>query len=254
MASHLLLCVAVLSEGAAHAAAASAAPVETTTTDQPPAPLVQESLSDGSHPQTAPTQPSPASSAQPSPVSQPLPATRENIQVAAAPGYHWLSYFGLALDLGVSGVLPEGGLLLTGRPARWAHIKLGMGFNGIGFAIRGGMTLVNPFVVPVSLTWEGGHYFEGDANRVVHWFSSDRPEIAALKRFSYDYMSLLAGLEVGNRQFTFFVRAGLTWMNATVKDFQKSVNDLAHIDVVASNPQIHCQGPALKLGTVVFFQ
>ena len=129
-----------------------------------------------------------------------------------------------------------------------------MGFNGIGFAIRGGATLVNPFVLPLSLSWEGGHYFEGDANRIVRLFSSDQPEVASLKRFSYDYMNLLVGLEVGTRRFTFYLRAGLTWMSATVKDFQESVNDLAHIDVVASNPQLHYQGPALKLGTIVFFQ
>ncbi len=176
----------------------------------------------------------------------------ETVQAAAIQPSPRTKYFGIGLDLGISGILPDAGLLLAGRPVGPIHVQLGAGFNGIGYGIRGGLTLINPYFVPLSLTWEGGHYFEGDANRAVRWFSKDTQDIASLKRFSYDYMNLLAGIALESRSYSFYLRAGVTWMHTTVKDFQQSVNDVAHTDLVASDPKIRYRGPTLKLGMIFF--
>jgi hypothetical protein len=176
----------------------------------------------------------------------------ETVQATAIQPTPRTKYFGIGLDLGISGILPDAGLLLAGRPVRPIHVQLGAGFNGIGYGIRGGLTLINPYFIPLSLTWEGGHYFESDANRAVRWFSKDTQDVASLKRFSYDYMNLLAGIALENRSYAFYLRAGVTWMRTTVKDFQQSVNDVAHTNLVASDPKIRYRGPTLKLGMIFF--
>ncbi len=190
--------------------------------------------------------PAPPASAPTAP-TETVHAAEPSLQPVARAGH-----FGVGLDLGVSGILPDAGLLLTGRPIRPVHVQFGAGFNGFGYAIRGGLTLINPYLVPVSLTWEGGHYFEGDANRAVHWFSNDPRDIVSLKRFSYDYMNLLAGIAFEGRNFSFYLRGGVTWMYTTIKDFQQSVNDVANTDLIASDPKIRYRGPTLKLGVIFF--
>ena len=161
-------------------------------------------------------------------------------------------YLGVGLDVGVSGILPDTGLLLTWRPVRPVHVQLGPGYNGLSPGLRGGITVINPYFFPLSLTWEGGHYFEGDANKAVRWFSDGTQDIASLRRFSYDYMNLLGGLAFENRNFTFYFRVGVTWMHTTIRDFQQSVRDLTQVDVQASDPKISYRGPTAKLGLLFF--
>jgi hypothetical protein len=169
-------------------------------------------------------------------------------KVSAARPHVYSGRLGLGLDLGVSGVLPDAGLLLIVRPVRWGQLQVGGGYNGLSGGIRGGITLVNPFVIPLSVSWEVGHYFEGDANRIVQWFSPSTQDNASLRRFSYDYMNLLGGIAVGGGDFAFYLRVGVTWMRTTVHGFEQSVRDQAHIQLTASDPTIHYRGPALKLG------
>ena len=164
-----------------------------------------------------------------------------------------LPHYGLGADLGLSGIFPDGGLLLTVRPRRWARVQAGGAYNGFAFGIRAGATLVNPWVVPLSLTCEGGHFFEGDANKAVRWFRNDVQEIPSLRKFSYDYFNLLGGLDFQWRHVSFYLRGGLTWMWTTVKDFQQSVRDGAQIDLQASDPKVSYRGPTLKLGITYFF-
>lgn len=159
-----------------------------------------------------------------------------------------LRRFGVGIDVGISGVLPDAGLLLTARPVRWSQLQLGAGYNGLAPGVRGGLTLINPFVVPLSLTWEAGHYFEGDANRVVHWVDSSVQSNASLRRFGYDYMNLLCGLSIGDRDFAFHLRFGITWMRTTIHGFEQSVREATKLDLTASDPTIHYRGPALKVG------
>jgi hypothetical protein len=163
-----------------------------------------------------------------------------------------MPYAGLGIDFGVSGVLPDAGLLLTARPGTWLHVQLGAGYNGLSPGVRAGVSLINPIVIPLSLTLEGGHYFEGDANKAVHWFSPDTRDITSLKHFSYDYMNLLGGLTIQERHFCFYIRGGVTWMRTTVKDFSQSVQEVAQVDLQAEDPKVHYRGPSAKIGVIVF--
>jgi len=164
-----------------------------------------------------------------------------------------VSHYGLTADIGVSGPLLDAGLLLTLRPIRWIQVQAGSGYNGFAFGVRGGATLVNPLFVPFSLTCEGGHYFEGDANKVVHWFSSDAQEIASLRKFSYDYFNLLGGLELGSQRFSIYLRGGVTWMHTTIKEFEQSVRDVTQVDLRSSDPKVSYRGPTFKVGAQYFF-
>jgi hypothetical protein len=164
---------------------------------------------------------------------------------------HSLTY-GIGLDLGVSGILPDTGLLLTMRPIRWIHIQLGGGYNVISYAIRGGVTLLGPEWLPLSLTGEGGHYFDGDANKAVSWVSGQSEEIASLKKVGYDYMNALVGMTSQGRRLSFYLRGGVTWMRTTVRNFQQSVNQATGLDFVVSDPKVSYRGPAVKFGMIVF--
>lgn len=187
----------------------------------------------------------PAASVPPPTVAAPVETvTRTVPKVRRLPSRH----FGVGIDLGVSGVLPDAGLLLTARPVRWGHLQLGAGHNGLAPGIRGGLTLVNPWVIPLSLTWEGGHYFEGDANRAVRWVDSDAKSNASLRRFGYDYMNLLGGLSVGDSSFAFYLRFGVTWMRTTVRGFEQTLRETTKLDVTAADPTVHYRGPSLKVG------
>ena len=202
---------------------------------------------------------SPSASVSQGPVAIPVPLLRPPPPVAGVydhviPGTrsHPLQV-GVAADIGLSGPLPDAGLLLALRPIRWLQMQAGAGFNGFALGVRGGVTLINPLLIPLSLTGEAGHFFEGDANRVVRWFDSDVQAVGALRRFSYDYLNVLGGLEIGGRHFSFFVRGGVTWMRMTVRDFAQSVHDIARVDLQSSDPQVTYRGPSFKLGTQYLF-
>ena len=168
------------------------------------------------------------------------------------PSFNPNRYLGLGLDFGISGPFPDAGLLLIGRPTRWAHIHAGVTTNSFAFGARAGVTLVSPFFVPLSLTCEVGHFFEGDANTARHWVSDDTSDIAALRDFSYDYVNVLGGLAFTTAHMIFFVRAGTTWMRANVHNFQRTVHEASNVDVESSDPKLSYRGPSLRLGFLFF--
>jgi hypothetical protein len=199
----------------------------------------------------APAEPSPAPPPATKPqVAESLPQVLPMATTAKTGGE--LLPYGIGLDLGVSGILPDTGLLLTWRPRRWIHAQLGGGFNVISFAIRGGVTLISPRWVPLSLTAEAGHYFDGDANKSVRWFSGQNEDIASLKKVGYDYLNALVGLTTSGRRFSFYFRVGVTWMRTTVNDFQQTVNQAANLGLEASDPKVTYLGPTIKFGMIVF--
>jgi hypothetical protein len=171
----------------------------------------------------------------------------------AQPREPHLARWGLATDVGLSGIMPDAALLLAMRPVPWLRMHAGGAYNGFALGVRGGASLVNPFVIPLSLTCEGGHFFEGDANKAVRWFTSDVQDIASLRRFSYDYLNVMGGLEMQGHHLGFYVRGGLTWMRTTIKDFEQSVHDVAQVDLQASDPKVSYRGPTLRLGTTYFY-
>jgi hypothetical protein len=163
-------------------------------------------------------------------------------------------FVGVGLDLGVSGPAPDLGILGAYEPFRFLRVAAGFDHNIIGFGVKGAVTAINPYVVPVSLTAEFGHFFDADANSVVRKFvKKQKSDVASLKKVGYDYTNLLLGFETGSRLVRFYIRGGTTFARATASDFQQSLQ-MANVTVSrASDPKISYQGPCFKLGLFFFF-
>jgi hypothetical protein len=170
-----------------------------------------------------------------------------------APVAETLGEWGLNLDLGISGILPDFGLLATWRPYSWVHAQVGAGFNLISPGIRGGLTTINPLVIPFSLTGEVGHYFDGNANRLVNSLTGQGNDIAILRQVGYDYVNVLVGLTSGGKHFVYYFRTGMTYVRATVHDFQETASSLAKTPVEASDVHVTYHGPTLKFGVIAFY-
>jgi hypothetical protein len=163
-------------------------------------------------------------------------------------------FIGVGLDLGVSGPLPDLGVMAAYEPFRFVRVAAGLDHNILGLGVKGSVTAINPYVVPVSLTTEFGHFFESDANWVIKKFNKDQKEdIASLKKVTYDYVNLLLGFEAGSRLVRFYIRGGTSWATATASDFQATLK-MSNINISrASDPKISYQGPVFKLGLFFFF-
>jgi hypothetical protein len=163
-------------------------------------------------------------------------------------------FLGVGLDLGATGPLPDLGLMAAYEPFRFLRIAAGFDHNLIGFGLKGSATLINPFVVPLSLTSEFGHFFESDANSTIKKVASDQKEdVASLKKVGYEYANVLLGIEGGKQMVRFYFRVGTSFVRANASDFQQSLQ-MAGVTVSrASDPKISYQGPVLKLGLFFFF-
>jgi hypothetical protein len=163
-------------------------------------------------------------------------------------------FLGAGLDLGVSGPLPDLGVMVAYEPFRFLRVAGGLDHNLIGFGVKGDLTLINPYYVPLSLTSEFGTFFETDANPTIRKFvKKQKEDVASLKKVGYDYLNLLLGFEGGSQMVRFYVRAGTSWVSAKASDFQQTLK-AANVTVSkASDPKISYQGPAFKLGLFFFF-
>ena len=161
--------------------------------------------------------------------------------------------WGAGLDLGISGILPDLGLLATWRPYPWLHAQLGPGFNVISPGLRCGATVINPWFFPISLTGEIGHYFEGDANGMVKSLTGQSSDIAILRKVSYDYANALVGFTSSGRHFVFYFRAGVTTMRATVNNFQETVSKLGGTTMETSDARLSYYGPTVKFGMIALY-
>jgi len=180
--------------------------------------------------------------------AQPTPSV-----VAQAPAQR-PRYLGAGLDVGNSGVLPDVGVMVTYRPRAWLNVAAGAGHNLVSPGIKGGLTLVSPLYAPISLTVEYGHYFQGNANGWAKRLSSQKEDIASLKKVGYGFTNLLLGVQFGTPRFVFHARAGYTFMSATVRDFDETLRGAgAAATPSTTDPHLSYFGPALKLGMTVFF-
>ncbi len=162
---------------------------------------------------------------------------------------------GLMLDGGV----PDGAILSVGyRPLDWLRLHAGAGTNGIGPGIRIGAGVV-PFGVGPSLTLEGGHYFDGNANELGRTMTGGQYEDSAvLERVGYDFANAHLGLELGGDTVQFFVHGGLSYIRTTLYNvsdlFSEPIDSASATTVrVESNPTVVGVIPSAKLGLVVFF-
>jgi hypothetical protein len=144
-------------------------------------------------------------------------------------------------------------LLAVYRPLPWLYAAGGAGYNLIRPGIKASVTLVNPFWVPLSLTGELGHYFEGNANTAINRFSGQTTNLAVLERVGYQFANGLLGLELGSRRVAFYVRGGVTYMRMNLHNFDTIVKQAVKDDRASSGEvRLNYRGPTAKLGLVVY--
>ncbi|HXI60306.1 MAG TPA: hypothetical protein VNO55_29780 [Polyangia bacterium] len=193
----------------------------------------------------------------PAPTTSTAPA--EELAVSAEPGATpALPMFGLMMDAG----LPDGmnGSLII-RPTRWLRTHVGGSYNMISSGVRAGVALL-PFGSGPSLTLEGGHYFDGNANGVAKKFAGPSfKDNALLERIGYDYANAHLGIDFGSQRVTFYIHGGMSFIRATVHNVdtvvqqQAGSSGLGGSDTTVSikqDPVIKAWTPSAKLGLIVY--
>jgi hypothetical protein len=181
------------------------------------------------------------------PVAQltpPPPPPAAEVREPAGPS---LDHFGLQLEAGVpSGVSAA----LVVRPWKLLRFHAGASWNYIGFGLKGGVTLV-PFhwaVVP-TLGIEGGIYPGANASRLV----KGTLEKTLLKDVSYSYVDADLGLEFGSQNgFIFFVRGGMSYLKAPIKNVASAFQS-TNLGVVGADDAVATYfGPSAKFGFLLY--
>lgn len=162
---------------------------------------------------------------------------------------------GLMADAGV----PDGaiGALLI-APADWLRLHVGAGTNSVSAGYRGGLTVV-PFGWGPSLSFEAGHYRDGDANGLVRQVVGAKASVSSLfARVGYSYYNAQLGLELGRRSFQFFIHGGVSFLRATLPDASAALMrtqsaDAATTITLRADPVVRVWTPSVKLGVVYIF-
>ena len=174
----------------------------------------------------------------------------------AAPPPAKLPAVGVMADVG----LPDGaGASLVYRPMKWLRVTGGGTYNMISSGVRAGASLL-PFGWGPSLTVEGGHYFDGDANGLVRKFAgSSYQSNAVLERVGYDYANAHLGLDLGYRRVTFFIHGGMSFIRASVHNVDQALqsdpgssSSSGTTVAVKQDPIIRAFTPSAKLGLIVY--
>lgn len=166
-----------------------------------------------------------------------------------------LKHLGLTLQTG----LPDG---VTGsvvyRPVSWLRTHVGAGYNLIGVSVQGGLALI-PFGWGPSLTLEGGHYFDGNANGLARKMAGPTfKDNALLERIGYDYANAHLGLELGERTFTFFIHGGMSYIATQVNGVNAALQDASEAEMsttelrIGAPPKVQAFVPSMKLGFIVY--
>ena len=202
----------------------------------------------------APPPPPPPVAEPPPPAVEPAPPQSQLVGHRPRKDEHDRAWLGAGVDVGLSGPLPDLGVLFAYQPMRWLRLGAGVGTNLIGVGLKGSVTLVNPYVLPLSLTGEAGRYFQADANPAVRRFASQDDDVASLKHVGYDFTNLLVGLDAGSGGARFYLRAGATFVRARVSSFEETLRS-ADVSVTrTTDPQVSYAGPTLKLGFLLLFE
>ena len=183
-------------------------------------------------------------------------AAPDGVARNATPSAPRLPAVGVMTDVG----LPDGaGASLVVRPAKWLRLHGGGTYNMISAGLRAGATLL-PFGWGPSLTVEGGHYFDGDANGLVRKFAgSSYQSNAVLERIGYDYANAHLGLELGVRRVTFYLHGGMSFIRASIHNVDQAIQSGTASDgssstqlTVKQDPTIRAFTPSAKLGLIVY--
>jgi len=158
---------------------------------------------------------------------------------------------GVMADVGV----PDGGIAsLVIRPWQWFRAYGGGGSNSVSKGWRGGLSLV-PFGAGPSLSFEYGHYNEGDANGLVrHLVSGQFSGSPLLEKVGYSYANAHAGLDFGGKRVLFFVHGGVSMVWAQLHNVNEALQNTNSTTVVhvTQDPKVKAFGSSLKVGLVIF--
>lgn len=156
---------------------------------------------------------------------------------------------GAQLDLG----LPDlAGASLVIRPLHWLRLHGGATTSFVGFGLRGGVTLV-PFhtIFAPSLTLEGGHVFDTNANKLTERFGLTSE---ALERVSYSYGNAHLGFELGSPDFcVFYLHGGVSVIRSTLKNTQQLMQEeTGDPTLTFSDPKALALVPTAKIGVLFY--
>jgi hypothetical protein len=183
-------------------------------------------------------------------------AADESVQ-RAAPEAHGSVALGLMTDAGV----PDGAnAAVVLRLAPWLRVHAGGGTNTVSAGYRGGLTLLLPYTVSPSLSFDLGHFRDGKANSIVRsWVGGDGPLEPLFERFGYTYVNAQLGLEIGRGPVQFFVHGGLSHISATLHNATEALlgatasSDPSTTVIVRQDPVVRTWVPSVKLGLLIYF-
>lgn len=166
--------------------------------------------------------------------------------------------WGVMVDAGV----PDGfNGSLTYRPDPQLRLHVGGGHNLIGKGIRGGLTMLTRrgWFSP-SLTFEVGHYFRGNANRLAQQVSDDETiDITALQSVGYNYGNAHLGLEMGVRRLTFYFHVGGSYIMTTLRGLNETIaKEVPHEEgepmiEIRDDPEVLAFTLSARLGFIFYF-
>ena len=158
---------------------------------------------------------------------------------------------GVMADVGV----PDGAIgSLVVRPWQWFRVYGGGGTNSVSKGWRGGLSLI-PFGAGPSLSFEYGHYSDGNANTLVrHLVSGQFSGSPLLDKVGYDYVNAHVGLDFGGKRIIFFVHGGVSMLWAQLHNVNDALQNTSSTTVVRVNqdPKVKAFGSSLKVGLVIF--
>jgi hypothetical protein len=193
----------------------------------------------------------PAAAPTPPVLSEP-PTSSQDRGEAANGGSDKPRMFGAMFDLGV----PDGTTLsFVYRPIEIARVHAGLGYNGVSPGLRLGGEYI-PFGWGPTLGLAYGHFFEGDATSLATMIGGEPSEEASqlLDSVGYSFFALRAGLEFGGDRFTFFGRAGVTWISSTIHDIDTLMQPDPGSNTtvsMAEDPTLKAFVPTLQFGMIV---
>jgi hypothetical protein len=166
-----------------------------------------------------------------------------------------LAPFGLMLDAGIPG---GAGLSAAFHPSRSVRLHLGATHNGIRLGGRAGVTLLpwHGGFTP-TLSFELGHTLAGNVRKLERRMAdTSLPPIHSMERVGYSYASTHLGFEFGEPgAVTFFLRAGLSWVELDVPNVEKLGEPFLEQlgELGAKGGRFLYTVPSAKLGLVLYF-
>ena len=160
------------------------------------------------------------------------------------------SWVGLQLDGGA----PDGlGASLVVRPFSFLRLDAGATTDLAAPGIRGGFVLSVPWYLSPAIAVHAGRQLPGDLNAVVQRFVPAASDSELLRRFSYEYVDLHAGIEVGHPDWVMLtIHAGYSWFVTRTSGLPQFVSSQDPSLSVRGEATLHIWAPSAKVGLVFY--